>query len=152
MSGVGTPLPKERRTMNKPSRIPHICAFVLALTLLLSGASSGQTPAPAKPPVATGAAKASTPAASSAATSTCLGCHGPFDKLVAATANYVMPSGEKTTPHRYVPHKSKDVPDCGFCHTPHPVPLTSTKGLPKPKTDYCYTCHHAGELACGTCH
>lgn len=84
---------------------------------------------------------------------TCLGCHGPFDKLTAKTGNYTMPAnGEKTSPHRYVPHNSKEIPECGSCHKPHPVPLTSKEGLPKAKVDPCYTCHHAGVLQCGTCH
>ncbi len=38
----------------------------------------------------------------------CLNCHRPFDKLATASANYVAPSGEKITPHRFVPHNSKD--------------------------------------------
>lgn len=82
----------------------------------------------------------------------CLGCHGPFDKVVSATADYTMPNGEKANPHRYVPHDSKDIPECSYCHVPHPVPLTSTEGLPKPSVQYCYGCHHAGVLQCGTCH
>jgi predicted CXXCH cytochrome family protein len=122
--------------MNKPSRIFYTCAAILALVLLLSGPSSTTT--------------ASTEAGSSK--EACLGCHGPFDKLASATANYTMPSGEKTSPHRYVPHNSKDIPECRKCHKPHPVPLTSTKGLPKANTDLCYTCHHAMVLQCGTCH
>jgi len=124
--------------MKKPSRILHICSSILALTLLLSESATG--------------ASTASPAAQSAK-ETCLECHGPFDKLIAATANYTMPSGEKMSPHRYVPHKSKDIPECSNCHTPHPVPLTSTEGLPTPKTDYCYTCHHAGVLIeCRACH
>lgn len=108
-------------------------AFILALLML-----NGSLPA----------------AAAEAASSTeeCLKCHGPFDKIAAATANYPMPSGEKTTPHRYVPHKSKDIPECANCHKPHPLPLTSKAEVPKPETDYCYKCHHAEVLQCGTCH
>ena len=33
----------------------------------------------------------------------CLGCHGPFGKLIEAGSKYVAPSGEKTSPHRFVP-------------------------------------------------
>jgi len=123
--------------MKKSSRILYICASILTLTLLLSGSAT--------------AASTASPAAESSK-ETCLGCHGPFDELVSATANYPMPSGEKTSPHRYVPHKSKNIPECIKCHEAHPVPLTSKEGLPKPKTDYCYTCHHAGVLECRTCH
>lgn len=143
--------------MNKQSRILHTCAPILALALLLSGSSPAQTPtplpaaAPTKPPSATAATTAS--AAAESSKDTCLGCHGPFDKIISETANYTMPSGEQTSPHRYVPHKSKDIPECSNCHEPHPVPLTSTEGLPKPKTDWCYMCHHAGVLQCGPpCH
>ena len=146
-----------RRTMNKRSRILHTCASILALTLLLSGSSPAQTStplpttAPDKPPSATAGTAASSAAAGSSK-ETCLRCHGPFDKLVSASANYTMPSGEKTSPHRYVPHNSKDIPECSNCHKRHPVPLTSTEGLPKPNPEWCYTCHHAGVLQCGTCH
>ena len=125
--------------MNKQSRILNTCTSILALTLLLSG------PSPAT--------AASTEAGSSK--DACLGCHGPFEKLIAATSDYKMQSGDqeiKSNPHRYVPHKSKDIPECSNCHKPHPVPLTSTEGLSKPKAQWCYGCHHAGVLECGICH
>ena len=139
--------------MKNRSAIRHTCAAVFALLLLLGVAS----PAPAAPPSPAGApakppAAAPAPKAAASTKDTCLGCHGPFDKLTAATADYAMPSGEKTSPHRYVPHKSKNIPECGNCHKPHPVPLASKAGLPKGETDYCYTCHHQGGLECGTCH
>jgi predicted CXXCH cytochrome family protein len=132
---------------------------------LLSGASSSAMPsplpmpAPAKPlsitvtKPTTAATTASKAAGSSKAT--CLMCHGPFDKLIAATAGYKMQSGEQeieSSPHRYVPHDTKDIPECIYCHEPHPVPLTSTEGLPKPKATWCYGCHHKKVLQCGTCH
>ncbi len=82
----------------------------------------------------------------------CLACHGPFEKLVAATADYAWPNGEKTSPHRYLPHDSKDIPECSNCHKPHPVPLVSTEELPKPSVQWCYKCHHRRVLQCGTCH
>jgi hypothetical protein len=86
---------------------------------------------------------------------TCLACHGPFDKLAASTADYETPSGEKTSPHKYIPHADKkDIPDCNECHTPHPVPIQDVKAVVKANIDYCYTaCHHAHNLqACSTCH
>jgi hypothetical protein len=83
----------------------------------------------------TGAAAAAPPVTSQTSTSTtagsrdvCLNCHGPFDKLAATNAKYQAPSGEKISPHRYVPHSAKDVkaiPGCSNCHEPHPVPLTA---------------------------
>ena len=42
----------------------------------------------------------------------CLACHGSFDKLAEKTANFKAPSGETTSPHRYVPHTDKtDIPN-----------------------------------------
>jgi hypothetical protein len=79
-------------------------------------------------------------------------CHGPFEKLIADTANYVMRTGEIMSPHRYEPHNSKTLPDCKDCHKPHPIPLISTEGLPTPSAQYCYTCHHHDVLECHTCH
>ena len=148
--------------MKKQSGVCRSCAFIFAMLLLLSVSSPASAAAPARANAPTkapapAAVKAPATAASAVPTAggskdTCLGCHGPFDKLTAATAGYAMPSGEKTSPHRYVPHKSKNIPECSDCHKPHPVPLVSKAGLPKAETDYCYTCHHQGGLECGTCH
>lgn len=92
-----------------------------------------------------------------AGTPDCLACHGPFDKLTAAPADYEAPSGEKTSPHKYIPHADKDknaIPKCIECHRPHPVPLEDKSVVVKATVDYCYTnCHHAQNLqACSTCH
>jgi predicted CXXCH cytochrome family protein len=123
--------------MSKRSRIFYTCTFILGLTLLLSGCS----------PVTIASKEAGS------SKNACLDCHGPFDKLTSATANYTFPGGEKTTPHRYVDHDSKNIPDCSNCHKPHPVPLTSTKGLAKANAEWCFSCHHAKVLdKCVTCH
>jgi hypothetical protein len=85
----------------------------------------------------------------------CLGCHGSFDKIAADTAKFKASSGETVTPHQYVPHDEKDIPDCTECHTPHPVPLTDKSAVVKPDNiDWCYTtCHHANNLQpCKNCH
>jgi hypothetical protein len=90
----------------------------------------------------------------------CLTCHGPYDKLAEATANYVAPSGEKGTPHRYVPHTSKsadEIPECTRCHTAHPVDPPPAKGsidVSKVTVKYCYDqCHHEKNLtSCKECH
>ena len=89
----------------------------------------------------------------------CLNCHGPFDKLAAATPNYMAQSGERITPHRYVPHDSKEakaIPECYNCHQPHPVrpALTDLAALPKPNVQWCYTsCHHENHFTpCKNCH
>ncbi len=133
--------------MDKQSGTLSLCTSILVLTLMLSGVSPAQPPAPAAP-----AAAAATTAESSK--DTCLGCHGPFDKLASATANYPWPSGDKTTPHRYVPHDSKDIPECSNCHNPHPQPPTASDitAMANPNPKWCYDCHHTGTLACGTCH
>jgi predicted CXXCH cytochrome family protein len=125
------------RTMKKKSRIFLTYAYILALALVLSGATAGT--------IASAEGESSKDA--------CLKCHGPFDKLTAKTANYKFPSGETTSPHRYVTHDSKDIPECTNCHKPHPVPLTSNEGLPKANGEWCYSCHHIKNLqTCSTCH
>jgi hypothetical protein len=86
----------------------------------------------------------------------CLACHGSFDKLAEKTASYKAPSGETTTPHRYVPHaEKKDIPECIECHIPHPTPLEDKSKIVIPdKLNYCYSgCHHASNLQpCKNCH
>jgi predicted CXXCH cytochrome family protein len=116
-------------------------------------AKTGKSSAPAKSPSTTAAA-----ASKAGGKATCLACHGPFEKIIEKTVDYKMMSGEqeiKSNPHRYVPHDSRDVqdiPECSYCHEPHPVPLTKKEGLPKPTATWCYGCHHAKVLTCGTCH
>jgi hypothetical protein len=119
-----------------------VCADV---TLMPAGAAAASPSAQPSAPA---------PAASKEA---CLNCHGPFDKLVA-NVNYQAPSGEKITPHRYVPHSAKEakaIPECSNCHEPHPVPPpASAAGLPKPDVQWCYTaCHHKNTFQlCKDCH
>jgi hypothetical protein len=104
------------------------------------------------------AQKAASPAAATSKDD-CLNCHGPFDKLSATSAGYVAPSGEKISPHRFVPHNSKEVkaiPGCSNCHEPHPLPpkTPALAGLPKPDVQWCYTaCHHKNNFVlCKDCH
>ena len=89
----------------------------------------------------------------------CLHCHGPFNKLIEVTANYVAPSGEKTSPHRYVPHDSKlekDIPECSHCHTAHSLsslPANGSMDLSKVSVEWCFTCHHEKNFqSCKDCH
>ena len=107
----------------------------------------------AAPPVPAPTVAAPTNGAASS-TDACLACHGPFDKLVAANTSYVWPNGDKQTPHRYVPHNSKTVPDCSNCHASHRVPPSASDLAAMGKADpkWCFTCHHTGDLKCGTCH
>jgi hypothetical protein len=90
----------------------------------------------------------------------CLACHGPFDKLIEASSKYVAPSGEKTSPHRFVPHdsnKEEDIPECTHCHKAHPLdplPAEGSIDLSKTAVQWCYdACHHEKNLtSCKKCH
>jgi hypothetical protein len=136
-----------------------VISLFCALALGLAGCreSGAARPAPGGAPAATVRApvRAAGPAAND-----CLDCHGPFSKLIEATSSYVAPSGEKTSPHRYVPHDSKlakDIPDCTQCHARHPVDSVPAKGsidLTKVNVQWCYaTCHHEKTLkSCKECH
>ena len=87
---------------------------------------------------------------------TCLSCHGPFDKLTNAPKTFIIESGDKINPHRYVPHdrkEAKSAPECINCHKAHPVPVKSKVGLSKANVDWCFSCHHTHNLrACNACH
>jgi hypothetical protein len=84
----------------------------------------------------------------------CLGCHGPFDKLAASTANYTTANGEKANPHVYVPHTSTTITSCDKCHAVHPLPVTAPGDIPKATVQYCYNaCHHQENFTpCSQCH
>jgi len=90
----------------------------------------------------------------------CLSCHGPFEKMTAATDKYTAPSGEKISPHRFVPHDSKkddDVPECTNCHAAHaldPLPTHGSVDLSKVDVKWCYeSCHHEKNFtSCKECH
>lgn len=87
--------------------------------------------------------------------SMCLACHGSFDDIAAATADYKAPSGETGTPHRYISHTEKEnIPECVECHVAHPIPPESKDQVVIPeKIDYCYSCHHMKNLqTCTSCH
>jgi len=123
--------------------------FVVCWTAPVGAATAAPSGTPQK--------NASPPAAVSK--EACLDCHGPFDKLAGASPKYVAPSGEKITPHRFVPHDSKEakaIPGCDNCHKPHPLPPTATAlaALPKPDVQWCYTaCHHENNFTpCKDCH
>jgi hypothetical protein len=116
------------------------CAAVLAFSLTSGAASPASKPSARSP--------------------SCLDCHGPFDKLSASTSAWKAPSGEQTSPHRYVPHdshKADDVPECKNCHAVHPQtppPPAGSIDLTKVKVDWCYTtCHHEKTFEpCKKCH
>lgn len=85
----------------------------------------------------------------------CLECHGPFERLSSAPPFFVAPSGEKINPHRYVPHDLKEVPDCMTCHKPHSANPSAAEiaALPKPNVTSCFECHHTKTFQnCQDCH
>lgn len=92
--------------------------------------------------------------------SECLGCHGPFDKMTKETGKYTAPSGEKISPHRFVPHdstKDEDIPECTNCHVAHPFdppPAHGSVDLSKVDVKWCYdSCHHEKNFtSCKQCH
>lgn len=96
-----------------------------------------------------------------AASTACLQCHGPYDKIVAGSTTFMTDSGENVNPHTTLDesqlkvHKSgKGIIQCAECHAPHPQPLESIQDVPPPKIDYCYyACHHKGKFTpCSKCH
>lgn len=83
----------------------------------------------------------------------CLKCHGPFEKLVKSTQDYITEWDEKANPHVYVPHESKTIVNCAECHEVHSLPFNASEYENKANVNYCYSCHHAETLAnCNTCH
>jgi hypothetical protein len=67
------------------------------------------------------------------ASAKCLECHGPFEELIAKPGTFAISDykgDSKLNPHRYVPHKSKDIPACANCHEVHPVPPSSGAMMP----------------------
>ncbi len=132
--------------------------LILALAAGLTGCQT-KSEAPASRPASAVKGPASVPVAKQS-NGGCLDCHGPFDTLILTSTNYVAPSGEKTSPHRYVPHDSKlakDVPDCSHCHTAHSLDSLPAKGsvdLSKVSVQWCYaTCHHEKNFkSCKDCH
>jgi len=85
----------------------------------------------------------------------CLGCHGPYEKIINATAEWKAPSGETLSPHRYVPHDNQDIPQCTECHTQHEIPLKDKSTVVKPQdVQFCFEgCHHMRNLQpCKNCH
>lgn len=145
---------RKRGIMKRDIRFEFIVAFVAMVTVMVSMQVSLL---PAGAAAASPSVNPNTPV-NAASKETCLSCHGLFDKI-AASPNYQAPSGEKISPHRYVPHAVRDakaIPECSNCHEPHPVPPTTSglAALPKPEVQWCYTaCHHKNTFQlCKDCH
>ena len=99
-------------------RFVQLNSLIILIVMLMMGITGCKEGAESRPTSAVNAPASR--AVAGLADNTCLDCHGPFDKLIKVSANYVAPSGEKISPHRYVPHDSKlekDIPDCSHCHT-----------------------------------
>jgi hypothetical protein len=136
-------------------------AALLLLALTATPADCAQK-APAAPPrIGPLAAAPSAPAApGNGAAATCLGCHGPYEKVVKASEGYVLPDGTKINPHTSMdpgatkPHPyEKRIFECANCHTMHPLPVASVKDVPKPNVEFCFSCHHERNFdACSKCH
>jgi hypothetical protein len=170
--------------MKEQLRILAMTACVFGLAVRLSGCASAPAPAPratptvppsatvskvppAIPAAATTAASRIAPSPASAADTSktmCLECHS-YDDVIAASADYVMPSGEKASPHRYIdatsaaaPHRAtgvEGIPECTNCHTAHALPLPAEAvDLSKVGVEWCYSnCHHQHNFSpCSKCH
>ncbi len=115
----------------------------------VSGATAAQDAKPAAP-AAVSAASSLTEADGAAY---CLKCHGPIEKLQEKTKGFISEWDEPVNPHIFVPHDSTSVADCSQCHKAHPIPYTPGSAGPKPKLQYCYSCHHTEQLvSCKECH
>jgi hypothetical protein len=91
----------------------------------------------------------------------CLGCHGPYDKVVKASASYKTEKGEAVNPHTTVEDKQlhahlsgKGLVECSKCHKTHANPVVSVKDVFKANVNWCYlNCHHQDNFTpCGACH
>ena len=130
--------------------------FLICAVVPFFGAFAQETPAPESGQASGGAPASDTAAPMKVDKTVCLACHGSYDDIAAATADYKAPSGETVTPHQYVPHQENpEIPECTVCHKPHPIPPESQDQVVKPtKIDWCYvSCHHPNNLMpCSGCH
>lgn len=84
----------------------------------------------------------------------CLGCHGPFEELVARTEGAFVVEDVVANPHMYVPHTSTKVFNCKNCHEVHALPVTASVVIQQADIGYCYlSCHHEEDFTpCISCH
>lgn len=75
-----------------------------------------------------------------AASTACLQCHGPYDKIVAGSTTFMTDSGENVNPHTTLDesqlkvHKSgKGIIQCAECHAPHPSRSNQSRTFPRPR-------------------
>ena len=135
--------------------------LLLVFTLALAGCAQPAT-SQAPSPATAAPSSSSSPAAPNVSSDSCLSCHGPYEKVVQASANYTIQdgSGSKVNPHTMIDISSskrhntgKGVPECANCHKPHPLPMASSKDVPKANVEFCYSCHHQRNfIPCSQCH
>ena len=91
----------------------------------------------------------------------CLMCHGPYDKLAAKAPffNGFDPKKSKITtvnPHQYWPHEEKTekgIQDCVECHKPHKENMRPGDKVEKATVEKCFGCHHDRTFdRCKSCH
>lgn len=87
-------------------------------------------------------------------TDLCLGCHGPFEALMAQTEGALTVKDVTVNPHMYVPHETTKFFSCDRCHGVHTLPAPASTELPEANLDYCYkACHHSDDFQpCAACH
>lgn len=138
-------------------------ATSLLLIIALASFAYAQSPAKSKQTSAPTAKQLpAVPVTKAVTNEYCLGCHGPYEKVFNASANYTFYDGSKINPHITVdpaaskPHASgKGILECAKCHELHPIPITPTaaKNLPRAELKYCFGCHHTGGFtSCNKCH
>ncbi len=139
--------------------------LLLVFTVALAGCAQPATSkalSPALPTATATPSPTSSTAAPNVSSDSCLRCHGPYEKVVQASANYAIQdgSGSKVNPHTVIDISSskrhntgKGVPECSNCHKPHPLPLASSKDVPEANVEFCYSCHHQRNfIPCSQCH
>ena len=78
--------------------------------------------------------------------STCLACHGTYEKLAELTKDstaYETPEGTYVNPHVPPSDTHEQNVECYNCHKIH---------RDYDLQGYCNQCHHTGDLTCYTCH
>lgn len=157
-----TPTPPPTATATRTVAPTAVPTSAPTLPPTATATKSALTPAPTGGPAApTATAGTAAPPAGSAA---CLACHGPYAKVVAASAGYKTSDGKSVNPHTTVdPNKPKvqahlpgtgAPPECYMCHTPHPLVAAPQVDLSAVTLQYCFiACHHERDFKpCRECH
>ncbi len=148
MTGPSAVPPTATSTAVPPTAtIPPTKTTTVAVPTSAPAAAANATPATSTVP-STGAKLEAYPK------DACLACHGPFDKLTAATAKYAVGAVIRLQARTVMcaqleGHQGHTrVLLLATKHTRFAGPAT---GSPKANGDWCLGCHHAEVLECGTC-